>query len=450
MRIAWVGGGVAAVALALDLATVSAQSLQPPTRSTPVRRTAGANQLEQQLIVEGDLFGGYDDNLNLTSTSDPFVQHPGGALGYAEADLRYSIQKRDNGLNLNGRAYWNTYSNVGASSSYGVEQSVHARTTLGRKTRIEVNEGVRYVPFFTLGAFGSLTTATAGNTPDANPVNGLFQTRSTFADASGSIRQELTRRLALTGMYAFADSNYANSTFSDSRGHRGSVVLDKVLGRTDSINATYSRAFDTFHDPTGNRDVLADTLQGGYQYRRQVSRTRQLSVGVGGGAIHVDTTTPVIRAPLDYWLPSAYLSARLDLSRSWNLSGDYRHTVQMIEGVNPQPFTSHITLLMLGGRITSRIESVISTGYSTGLSAGLVEGTYDTFSAGVQGRIRLSHAWYSVLNFNHIQNNLNAASSILLGVPKNVDHNTVRVGITWVQPLIDAPERRQPREPLRH
>ena len=310
MRIAWVGGGVAAVALALDLATVSAQSLQPPTRSTPVRRTAGANQLEQQLIVEGDLFGGYDDNLNLTSTSDPFVQHPGGALGYAEADLRYSIQNRDNGLNLNGRAYWNTYSNVGASLSYGVEQSVHARTTLGRKTRIEVNEGVRYVPFFTLGAFGSLTTATAGNTPDANPVNGLFQTRSTFADASGSIRQELTRRLTLTAMYAFADSNYADSTFSDSRGHRGSVVLDKVLGRTDSINATYSRAFDTFHDPTGNRDVLADTLQGGYQYRRQVSRTRQLSVGVGGGAIHVDTTTPVVRAPLDYWLPSGYLTAR--------------------------------------------------------------------------------------------------------------------------------------------
>ena len=215
-----------------------AQAVRPPARSVPIRPAIGANQLEQELVVEGDLFGGYDDNLTLVG-GDPFAQHPGGSLAYGEADLRYSLQKRDRGFDVSGRGFWNAYQNVGVTPTYGGEQRAHGHLKLGRKTAFEVNEGFRSSPYFTLGAFGSLSGVPGISVPDSNPINGLVETRSRAFDATGLVRQELTRRLKMTASYAFNDTRYPEGAFSNNRSNLGSVVVERMVGRWGGVSGSY-------------------------------------------------------------------------------------------------------------------------------------------------------------------------------------------------------------------
>ena len=136
------------------------------------------------------------------------------------------------------------------------------------------------------------------------------------------------------------------------------------------------------------------------------------------------------------------------MSRSWSLSGDYHGTVQTIEGVAPQPYVSDVVLLLLGGQFSPRFDTAISAGYSNGFNPGIIEGRSKTYSGSVQGRFRLSRAWYAVANVNHIQNRLNAAAAITLGVTPYVDRNAVRVGFMWTVPVLHEQNHKpQPRAP---
>jgi hypothetical protein len=419
----------------------SAQVLRTPPRSAPVRTGPTSDRVRQELVVEANALGGYDDNLN-PAGGELVRPQPGGTLGFAETNVRYSVQKRGHALDLNGRGYGNTYSTANTTTSYGGEQTARVRTNAGRRTQFELSEAFRSSPFFSLGAFGAVNTATGGDTPEASPTNGLAQTRSNSLNFSGTIRHEWTPRTKTSAGYSFGTEQYRTAAFPDSRTHHGTIGFEKMVGRTGGFSATYGQTHSRYDEVNGPRDFVDHSLEGGVLYRRQVSRTRQVSFAAGGGSTYVDTTSRITGAPLQYWAPSAYGNARLDIGRSWNVSGDYRRAVQVLEGLNPEPYTSNVAVIRLGGQMTSRLDTVLSLSYANGvnsLGGTVAAGKYDSVTGAAQTRYRWSKNWYSVVNYSRLQNHLNEIAARSLGVAQTIDRNSFRVGFTWILPLLNAP-----------
>src|ERR1700722_9739023 len=78
-------GFVTAVVLSLSAFAhaAGAQIFQPPPRSG-VGAPPALNGAQQQLTVQTDVLGGYDDNLAGPAGGAPFASHPSGYVGFGE------------------------------------------------------------------------------------------------------------------------------------------------------------------------------------------------------------------------------------------------------------------------------------------------------------------------------------------------------------------------------
>jgi hypothetical protein len=167
-----------------------------------------------------------------------------------------------------------------------------------------------------------------------------------------------------------------------------------------------------------------------------------MSFSAGGGAGHVETTERLGGAPAEYWTPSAFGTARLDVGRSWSLSGDYRRSTTVLQGATAEPYAADTAQISVGGDLQRWLETVFTVGYGSGVSGqssqDLLEGRYDAYTAGMQMRFRLPAGWSSIVSFTHFDYRLNAVASRLLDAASDVQRNTVRVGLGWKLPLYTA------------
>jgi hypothetical protein len=406
----------------------------PPPDPTRNRRELG---------LSGSLLGGYDDNLVPPGGGDPVVSYPSGYTGFGDAGLRYWVGRDVRSLEVKGRGFMNTYRNVGVGPSYGAEQSIRARTTLGRRTDFDVAQDLRYDPYFSLGLFGAIQAPDLPGTPDSNPTSALTETRSWTVNTSSGLTHRWTRRTKMDLGFSFNKQSYVQQRAFDSRAVAGSFALERLLNLTTSVRGAYRPSDTQYTQLDGNTLPLrTQTMEVGISYRRRLSPTRQIVFTGGGGPLHVSTLSPFTRVPGEFWRPSGYGTARLDFSRSWSVAADYRRSVTVLQGINPDPFVTDAALVSAGGLVRRWLETVFTAGYSNGQAGfGLGDtpggsgGSYDGYTASAQARLRMSQLWSAVVSFNHYQYYLNTAASQLLGVAPQLHRNAVRVGLAWSLPL---------------
>jgi hypothetical protein len=444
----------ASVFLLLCASSATAQVLELPPR--PYRGLFGGgpppdpNRARQDLKVSGNVLGGYDDNLTPPSGSVVGQSYPAGYTAFSDAALHYSYGNIDHFFSVGGRGFMNTYRNIGIGPSYGGEQSLHGRTGAGRRVDLQLDETLNYAPYFSLGLFGPVQGVPAHSDPDANPTNGLKQTSSWTTRAGGTMNYRWTRSTKTDVGYTFNRVKYVDAAAFDGRTQSVTAGLEHMVSRAVAIRFGVVGNDAQYVQPDGASTSIRDqSVDAGFRFTRRVSRTRQLSVSGGAGAVRTRTLSPFTREALTFVTPSGYASARLDFARSWNLAGDYRRTVSAPQGAAPQAFISDAALITSGGYPTRWLETVVSFGYSNGVTGGTADGVepgrYDAYTGTAQIRFRLTRFWSALVSGSRYQYTLNGVASESLRVAPRLDRNSLRVGISWQLPLygsyVDTPDR---------
>jgi hypothetical protein len=416
-------------------ATAAAQVVQPPARST----RPSSDRTRQELTVQGNVLGGYDDNLTPVG-AELLAPRVSGYTGFADTTLLYKVENSLRSLEASAGGYTNTDRNVGFGPRYGGEQRFRARTGLGRRTQIAVSQGLRYAPDFSLGLFGAVQED-SGRSNTENPTNALSAGGSWMTAVTASVARQWSRRTTMDAGYSFDRMTYVDGRGFDSSSHTGSVGFAHSVGRSAGFRATYQHADGRFEQVEGRIvPIVTRTADLGLTYARRLSPTRQLSFTAGSGASYVTTVASESGLPAEYWTPAGYGTIRLDIARSWSLGGDYRRSTSVLQGDTPEPFTSHTAQASVGGDVNQWLQSVFAVGFANGVSGGRTVGgalgRYDSYTGTVQARFRLSDGWSSLVGFTRFHYRLNAAASQSLGVSRALERNALRVGFSWSLPVI--------------
>jgi hypothetical protein len=241
--------------------------------------------------------------------------------------------------------------------------------------------------------------------------------------------------------------------------HLASIMLNRTVSRSTDMYAFYRRAQTTFTEWTGVQNTTdSDELESGVQYTRQFSRTRRILAGGGMGAVRLETIPTLLHPSFQYWAPAGFGQVRLDIGRSWAISGEYRRARQILEGIQPLLYITHVGTVSTGGYLSRRTEAVVAVAYSNGLNGatdadGQAVGHYNAFAGTAQLRFMLSRQLAAAVAFNRVQYRLRDPEIISFGPASDLNRNSVRVGLTWefqvFDRYIDRRVRRQAPPPQR-
>ena len=175
------------------------------------------------------------------------------------------------------------------------------------------------------------------------------------------------------------------------------------------------------------------TIDGGFTYTKNLSRTRRLVLGATVGATRVAHDQHDHELPLEYWTPSGTRQcADLDFYRSWSIYADYRRGVAVLDGITTEAFVTDAVVLRAGGHVNSRTDLTFATGYANGRTGDVVtrRRTTEPYTGTAQVRVGLTR-WAAVLvNYNYFDYQLDALTLplgvTLTTIPSSFDRHAVR------------------------
>ena len=438
------GSVLSVLCILLSWATAGwAQTIRPPPRV--FQSELLADRVAQALTVESNLLGGYDDNLAPPgSGGQPFEARPSGYTGVASARVHYAVGLQERRLELTGGGFVNAFSNIGVKPGYGADLEIRARTDIGRNSELSAAQNVRSNPFFGLAAFESLQPTSPGAPGlDTSPLNVFTESRSLALNTRAAFSHRWTPRTTTDFSYGFSETTYEDEIAFDGRRHTANMSYDRAMGRSSGFEASYRYAgFESIDISGGGVPIKDHTFHAGFRYGKELSPTRGVRVAGGAGPIVTETVSSVTGLPRQFWSPSGYGRASIDLGRTWTVSADYRRSTTVLQGLTPQPFLTDAGSVRLGGLLTGRLEASVAGIYSNGNTGGALDslepGRFDSYALTGQLRVLVTPWWSALLSYTHYRYTLNSVASESLGVPPRLNRNAALVGVTLQLPLIGS------------
>ena len=438
----------ARVVLVVVLATgvpvlAGAQVLERPQRPEPRGETREETRDWHRVTLTANTLGSYDDNLTAgQSAFNDELTSLTGYTGYADTTLRFDQGKGSRLFDVSGRAYVNAFRNAGVTPKYGADALAHF--VAGTRNRIELFQGVRNDPYYTIGGFSGLRqSADFAGSPDDNPLNSSSSRRSWALASRADFTSQWSPRNQLGLSYIYDSRDYRDQ-LGDSRAGAGSFFYKRNLGRLSSLKLSYGYADSQLLEQTGWVPLQTHSAEGGFDLEHRFSRSRRMLLSFGGGAIRAFTRERLTREDVNLWVPAAYGNMRVDWARTWGISADYRRSVSSVQGISADAFATDAALVRMGGLVGRRVELTFSTGYVAGRTPTAGAGSYENYTSTAQVRLELTNTWSAVVGYDHYQYDLSGIDPILRQLPTDVQRNAVRVGLTMDLPLA-AP--REPRTP---
>ncbi len=428
----------------MTAAVSEAQILDRPER--PFRGVFGEasvpnpNRTRQELTLFADILGGYDSNLAPENAS--LVQRStiptSGYTGLGDLLVRYWRGRTARHIEIEGRGYVTAYNLSGIQPLVGQNIRVRGQTLFDQRTRLEGNAYLTRDPFLGFGGYDALPAIEAA--AFANPANGLTSGLSWSRTAIASVTREWTRRVRTSASYDYTRREYIRGPGFDGHSQSALASFEQNLNQTVSWRATYRHSTTTLIEPNRTRPITDDSIDGGFTYNRNVSRTRRISFGATGGATHVRTTSTITNLPLEYWTPSGSGTVRVDFNRSWAFSADYRRGLAVLDGITTEAFITDALVLRAGGHLNSRTELTFATGYANGRTGdSITSGYYGTYTGTAQIRVGVARWAAAIVNYNYFNYQLDALTfppgAILTTIPASFDRHAVRFGLSLWLPL---------------
>lgn len=440
---------LSALVIAIAASPVSAQIAQPPPRPSRPIFGGGAppdpSRTRHEVRLDSSILGGYDDNLAQVGQRGlaPTIR-PSAYTAVADLSLQYFVGNNTRSLDVAGRGYGNAYRNVGMNPDYGGDLNVAARTDIGRYSSFTFSEALQVAPYYSLSLFGNLQPTATGST--SNLANALFTGRTYISNTSAGINHEWTRRTSTSLRYMYGLRRHEDRNLLDNHTHTGDIRVDRRLGRTFGLRASYNYGDQKLHQAGISSNIETHTMDGGFTMDRQLSRTRRMALSGGGGAHHVHTSG--IRAVTqNFWKPNLFGTFTIDVGRSWSATADYRQSSNVLPApvMGPQSYLAHSVALSAGGYIGPRLELVFDAANSNGVVAtGLLAsgqtttGSYKGYTGSGQLRIRITDWWSGIVSYSHYEARLSGSAAAFLQTSPFLHRNSVRVGFAWTAPLYGA------------
>jgi hypothetical protein len=431
--------------VAATAAVSEAQILERPSR--PFRGVFGGaevpnpNRTRQELTLFADIMGGYDNNLAPEGVSafQRRLTPASGYTGLGDISVRYWHGTATRHVEAEGRGFVTAYDLSGIEPLLGSSLHVRGQTSFDRRTRLEVNGYLARDPFLGFGGFDGLPD-TAGTAALANPANGLTTGLSWSQTGIGAITREWTRRARTTASYDYSRREYIRGLGFDGHSQSALVAHEQNLTQTVSWRTSYRFSNATMFEPNRTRPIKDHTVDGGFTYTRNLSRTRRIVLGATIGATRVATVSTFTDLPLEYWTPSGTGTIYMDFNRSWSIGADYRRGVGVLDGFTTEAFISDAFVLRAGGHINSRTDLTFATGYSNGRTGdAITSGNYDTYIGTAQVRVGLVRWAAAIVNYNYFNYQFDEltlpAGVTLTAIPSNFDRHAVRFGVSLWLPL---------------
>jgi hypothetical protein len=436
----------AALLLTWTAAPVSAQPLNQPRRAADVYapRTPTAPPTSE-LRFSLSALGGYDDNVTQSGGGGgaPSALQP-GYLGLFDGALGYRRARGSRYLSFDGAAGVTSYEGAGLGPSQRASGNVMAGTEFGRGYTLTAGQGLSFDATYgleTLAAFdGPLGQ---GELPTTASVEGVLRRKSWSTDSSVSLGRRWTTRDSTSVSYGFTRRAYIQADSEASHSQNVNASYSRQMNRTTSLNMGYAYAQGEYVGGVELEDVRprgTHAVTTGLLFTRRVSPRRSLVVGFDGGATRVSSVTGADQTEYAYWSPTASVNARLDLSRTWTLSGNFGRTITTLDGLTADTFVSDTATISVGGSAGRRLQLVFSGGVASGRQGeDVIESSdFETYTGAAQAQVSILRNLSAMAQYVYYRYNLTSGSPLPTDFPAVFDRNGFRVGLTLSWP---SPER---------
>lgn len=441
---------MALVLVGLAASPAAGQVVAPPQRAADrtVPETDRARS-RQDFSFTVDVLGGYDNNLVVLDASAaaggdvPFESTP-GYLGQLNATLAFRRSKGDSFFALTGEGllsdFW-TQGDVPQNASLGASRSagfgVGGGWALTPRTVVNANQRFEYETLYSLSEFSALPDQEV-ELPTAPELQGVLRGNSWLSSTLAGVSQRIGRRDVFAFSGAYEKRSYIDLDIGTTSS-LASAYYDKPLGRTAGLRATYSYSQSEYPEnfTVGTtRDYTSQTIEVGPRWSRRLSPRRSLSLALSGGSLHASTVRGLTREPLEYWTPFGSVTARIDVGRTWALSGNYRRSVVAFEGLTAETYLSDVVGVSYGGSVSRRVSVVWTGGFATGAvqSDALAASTYNTASASAQLRYELSSRLSAVSQYSYYRYHFSRETELPDAFRPEFDRHSIRVGLTLTLP----------------
>jgi hypothetical protein len=423
----------------------AAQVLRIPERAAE-RTEPPSEQLQQRAVFGLDLLGGYDDSITGDTSTVPSPGAPplvteSGYLGVADVSLLYSRSRGTTQMSLDSRAGITTTTSSELGPSERASVAFNGSTQWGRNTTARFGSSVQYDSLYTPGEFGPVDVEVPVNElPTSTTLSGLLQRTSWANTTTLGLDQRVGRRGSAGVTYTFDYRDFINESDPSSHTHGVSASYDHRFNRSAVLSGSYDYSQGEFVGGVqvlDQRPLTTHTFEAGPQITKRFSPRRSLIMDFGAGATRVDTLSGPDQVLSQFWSSYGHASARIDLDRTWTLSGNFERTANPLDGFTTETYISNTFAAAVGGNVGSRTQLTFSGGVATGnvASTAAVASNYKSYLGAVQLGFRIVRNMSAIVNYGYYKYNFTGDDVLPGGVPSEFSRNAVRVGLSYSLPL---------------
>jgi hypothetical protein len=404
-----------------------------PDRDNPDRSSHRAT-------LDFDLAGGYDKNIGIDETT--FIgsdAQQGGSIGAGSLTFQHRWGTTRNFLDTT--AHGNT-----RVASTGVDQQVAARSqirgvaSLGRRAGIVMAVSGAYEPAYLFNAFGPLAAAVDdGVVPGTAVSEGFTEQRWLQKGVSGGLHRKWTTRQRTDVDYHASEREPLTGTGLLSQSQSAQLRHDWSYRERATLAVRYRLDENR---QTGGPELLlplrfhhADV---GLRLQRNLDRDRSFGLAFDAGATYTRPRGGRPGADEEFVVPAASTAVHLRMSRAWLVSLDASRNVTVLEGLDPQPFTTDAVSFATTGKFGRRTELVVNAAYSHGRATTSDQGAFETAVGTVNLRHALALCCALTTTYAYYRHQLFDMTTVLAGFPSRHERSSVRVGLSFWVPLFGS------------
>jgi opacity protein-like surface antigen len=423
------------------MAAVTPAAAQNPRPERPFRGLFGNGtlDLEQSLVANGSVGGGWDNNIvadalfgsrpragNLSSGA-------GGGVGQASGSLNYSARLNSLSLDASGGTTVHYYPSLG--SDFLRRYSGGAGASVQVTRYLSANMSVTYTPFNLNSLFPGARAADLNTSlPDADFASSLEHYFSYSAGAGYS--RQLSRRTSISADYAYRmrdESSFAPQYTSHGAGGGLTFAVTRGLGLRVGyryMEADFGGAVRQFRNH--NIDV-------GLDYNRTLSFSRRTMLAFSTG-------TSAVSKPDDAGAQTRFrATGRAELThemgRSWEASVEYARSIHLDERWLDVVTSDGITA-GLEGLVSRRIQFQTTARASTGRAGSSVdEGGFDTYYGNASLGYALNRHTNLSLTYAYYRHRFDRGVALPADFVNQFNRHSVRASVSVWAPLFQRTRR---------
>jgi hypothetical protein len=425
----------------------AAQITMPPQSNGGLFGSGPGGTAKTMLEFNASLIEGYDSDAQraLVPSIDPTNLQNGGFSTLLNTGAAYQWRGKAQ-LSANVNSVLRHYAELGTTQSLGHRAGIGVSTAPFAGWTLFANQSAAFSPAYFYGLFPASNTLQPGNAgvtaPDytvpnyTDPVNSY---ESYSYTTSTSLTHGIGSRgiVSLAGQFMYTDRVQETPRWSDI----SSYSLSTQYSRKTSRNVAFATELHYRSGQFGYRGEGKTTelaLQGGVDYTRPVSGTRQVTLGMHAGVSSADYPISAIDVTgfQRQYRTIADLTVSYPLSHMWSASGSLRRGLEY-ETDLPIPVVNNGATLSLSGLLTPRVDVLLSGGYATGESILNRDSLlYNTYTGNARVRYAVSRTFALFAEYLYYYYDIRNGVLLQPGMPPGLRRNGVRTGLTLWMPAV--------------